>query len=145
MRAATAADATAATATDAMAAFIDFWNGAGTFAALKPAVRDALALQAARVAANFVALEAERFPLSALHALAMPTLLLMGGASRPETQRIVSLMFDTLPAATLGIVGTAGHMLPITHADTVNDRVAAHLDEIDGRGAPAVPATHRAA
>ncbi|MEX2200558.1 MAG: alpha/beta hydrolase [Dongiaceae bacterium] len=135
----------AATATDAMADFVDFWNGAGTFAALKPAVRDALVPQAARVAANFASLDAERFPLAALRALSMPALLLMGGASRPETQRIVSRMFDTLPAAALGIVGDAGHMLPITHRDVVNDRIAAHLDEIDGRGAFAVPATRHAA
>ena len=141
MRAAHDADSSAA----AMAAFIDFWNGAGAFAALKPAVRTTLAPLAACVAANFDSLAAERFPLAALRTLSMPALLLMGGASRPETQRIVSLLFDTLPTATLGIVGSAGHMLPITHSDTVNDRIYDHISAVEGRGVPAMPATRRAA
>jgi pimeloyl-ACP methyl ester carboxylesterase len=141
MRAAKSADSSTA----AMAAFIDFWNGEGAFAALKPSVREALAPLAPCVAANFAALEAERFPLSALRALAMPSLLLLGGASRPETQRIVSMLFDTLPDATLGIVGRAGHMLPVTHRDTVNARILDHIANVDGRGMPVAPATCRAA
>ena len=60
--------------------------------------------------------------------LALPTLLLQGTASRRPTRQICELLADALPAALLETIEGAGHMLPLTHRDAVNARVAAHLD-----------------
>jgi len=122
----------AARSAAAMKTFIDFWSGPGAWDALNPACRDALAPMAATVAANFAQLDRACFALSAVAEITAPALLLVGGASRPETQRITVKLFDTLPLARLGLIAGAGHMLPITHAAAVNERVESQIDALEG-------------
>lgn len=131
----------------AMQEFVEYWSGPGSWLALRESCRAAIAPCAGCVAENFDALEAERFSLAELGALDMPVLVLMGGASRAVTQRIAARLFDSLPAARLGIVAGAGHMMPITHVLPVNDRIVAHIETAEnggGIGAPLRP-TVRAA
>jgi pimeloyl-ACP methyl ester carboxylesterase len=125
--------------------FVDYWNAPGAFDALDPSWRAAIAPRADGVAANFDALEGASFPLSAVRAIAAPTLLLAGGATRPAAQRIVARLFDALPLAALATIAGAGHMLPFTHEGPVNERILAHIRAAEGISNAILPALDRAA
>jgi pimeloyl-ACP methyl ester carboxylesterase len=125
----------------AMREFVDFWNRPGAFDALDPAWRDSVKLRADTVAANFDALERATFPLHAVRAVSAPTLMMVGSATQPCTQRIAAKLFDVLPLAALATIHGAGHMLPFTHAEPVNDRIVAHIRAADGEGTAILPAT----
>ena len=133
--------ARAASSEAAMRDFVDFWNRPGAFDALDPAWRDSVRMRAATVAANFDALEHATFPLHAVRAVSAPTLMMAGSATRPCTQRIAAMLFDALPLAALATIHGAGHMLPFTHAEPVNDRIVAHIRAADGEATAILPAT----
>jgi hypothetical protein len=61
----------------------------------------------------------------------VPTLLLSGGQSPRLTQRIVERLATTIAGAETRSVLTAGHMLPITHANLVNREIVAHIARAD--------------
>ncbi len=125
----------------AMRAFVDYWNGPGAFDAMDPAWRETVRLHADTVAANFDALERATFPLHAVRAIAAPTLMMVGSATRPSAERIVSKLFDVLPLAALATVHGAGHMLPFTHAEPVNNRIVAHIRAAEGDASAILPVT----
>lgn len=125
----------------AMREFVDYWNHPGAFDALDPAWRDSVKLCAGGVAANFDALEHATFPLNAVRAISAPTLMMAGSATQPCAQRIVAKLFDALPLAALATIHGAGHMLPLSHAEPVNDRIAAHIRAADGEASAILPAT----
>jgi pimeloyl-ACP methyl ester carboxylesterase len=108
--------------------FVDYWAGAGSWAAMPAEKREALTPCLSKVALDFHAIFAERTGLGDLCALGVPTLLVQGACTRTPTQRICQLMAKALPQATLEIVAGAGHMLPVTHRDAANELIAAHLN-----------------
>lgn len=111
-----------------MRRFVDYWSGAGTWEAMSEAKRRALAPRLAKVALDFHATLNEPARLAAFAQLALPTLILQGERSPAPTLRVCALLATVLPDAELNTVRGAGHLLPMTHADTVNDLVAAHID-----------------
>ena len=124
----------------AMRDFVDFWNRPGAFDALDPAWRDSVKLRATTVAANFDALERATFPLNAVRAISAPTLMMVGSATQPCAQRIVSMLFDALPLAALATIHGASHMLPFSHAEPVNHRILEHIRAADGEATTILPA-----
>ena len=59
--------------------------------------------------------------------LQVPTLLIDGGASPEASHRIVVALADLIEGARTETVPGAGHMVPITHADTVGPMVSEFL------------------
>ena len=125
--AAAVANAAATGDDQGMARFIDYWSGAGTWLRLRPEVRHALAPQTAQVARNFRAVTGERARFGCLRRIDVPTLVLRGTASPAPTLRIAELVAQLLPRARLQTVDGAGHLLPLTHGEAVNDAIADHL------------------
>lgn len=119
-----------------MARFIDYWNGAGSFARLPEGRRAGLCATIGTVVANFAALMHERPRLDAYVRIAAPTLIVEGERSPPPTRRIAALLEAALPQAERMVVAGAGHMLPLTHPETVNPLIVGHL----GSGALAAAA-----
>ena len=111
-----------------MGRFIDYWNGAGTWDALPPPRRGALSALAPRLALDFDATFGEPVEAGRLSAMAVPTLLVRGTRSPEPMLRICERLAAVLPDVSAHRIESAGHMLPVTHADRVNDLVAAHLD-----------------
>jgi pimeloyl-ACP methyl ester carboxylesterase len=111
-----------------MARFVDYWSGAGAWAAIPVDKRAALAERLPKVALDFRAAFEEPTRLQDFWPLFMPTLLVQGGASPLPTRRICGQLSRVLPEARLAMVEGAGHMLPLTHGDHVNALIAAHLD-----------------
>jgi pimeloyl-ACP methyl ester carboxylesterase len=64
---------------------------------------------------------------AAYRQIAVPALVLRGTQSPRPTRRIAELVAKALPAARLETIDGAGHMLPLTHPESVNAAVAAHL------------------
>jgi len=102
-----------------MARFTDYWGGAGTWSRLAERQRAAIAAAAPKVALDFWATITEPTTLDDLTELATPALLVAGGRSPAPVRRIVDLIETALPRATLKVLPDAGHMLPLTHAETL--------------------------
>jgi len=63
----------------------------------------------------------------ALPRIRVPTLVLRGGRSPAITRRIAELLAAALPAAQLGTIADAGHMLPLSHREEANRAILEHL------------------
>jgi pimeloyl-ACP methyl ester carboxylesterase len=111
----------------AMARFVDYWNGPGAWDGLGDRQRAALAAKAAKVAMDFRAVFADPAIIEDFTSVDVPTLILCGGRSPMPARRVAGLLDVAMPNARLTAVPGAGHMLPLTHRDTVNPLIAAHL------------------
>jgi pimeloyl-ACP methyl ester carboxylesterase len=118
---------------DGMAQFVDYWNGHGAWSRTKPEVQVALMRRASKVALDFRATMSEPAPRTAYRQIAVPTLVLRGTRSPRPTRRIAELVSKALPMARLETIDGAGHMLPLTHPESVNAAIAAHLSRTIAR------------
>lgn len=111
---------------EAIAAMIDFYGGAGTYASWPPRVR-AYAVQTTAVNILDWA-SAYGFPLSAasLATIEIPVLIIRGGASHPAVQRANALLSECIGRAELATVDGAAHFMTATHAAQVARLVARH-------------------
>lgn len=109
--------------------FVDYWNGEGTWEQMPAARREALVPRLAKIVLDFHATINEDAAPADLRNMAVPTLLLQGAATVQPIRRICRLVADALPAARFETIAGAGHMLPLTHRDEVNDAVVAHIEE----------------
>jgi pimeloyl-ACP methyl ester carboxylesterase len=110
-----------------MSRFVDYWNGSGTWASLPEDKRSDLPRLAATVADNFAATMAEAIPLEPYRRIQAPVLILRGANSPAPARRIAALLGSILPNARMRTVPGAGHMLPLTHRDLVNDEILMHI------------------
>ena len=117
---------------DAVAAMIDFYGGAGTFASWPLRVR-AYAVETAAVNILDWAC-AYGFPLSAaaLAAIEIPVLVIRGEASPKAVQRANALVSESVGAGALATVDGAAHFMIATHADAVSRLIARHVRHADG-------------
>src|SRR5690606_17234934 len=119
-----------------MAAFVDFWNGQGSWDKADAEQRQRLAAQARAVLRNFTACFGESWPVWELRRLAMP-LLAISGADSPEVGRcLVDKLVDAAAEVISARLFGAGHMAPITHPAAVNARVERHIRLAEGAMAP---------
>jgi pimeloyl-ACP methyl ester carboxylesterase len=112
---------------EAIAAMIDFYGGAGTFASWPPRLR-AYAVETTPV--NMLDWTGGYgFPLSAasLATLKIPLLVVRGGASPQAVQRANALLYELTPNATLATIEGAAHFVIATHAAEIAGHIAAHV------------------
>jgi pimeloyl-ACP methyl ester carboxylesterase len=112
---------------EAIAAMIDFYGGAGTFAAWPPRVR-AYAMDTTPVNILDWA-SAFGFPLTAdiLGQVQIPTLVIRGGASHPAVQRASGLVSELVREAVLATIEGGAHFIIATHVNEVARLVAQHV------------------
>jgi len=122
---------------EAIAAMVDFYGGAGTFASWPPRVR-AYAMETTPVNILDWA-SAYAFPLSAssLAAVEPPVLVIRGGASHPAMQHISALLSEFMPTASLATIDGAAHFMIATHADDVSRLIAGHVNAAETASSPA--------
>jgi pimeloyl-ACP methyl ester carboxylesterase len=112
---------------EAIAAMIDFYGGAGTFASWPPRLR-AYAVETTPV--NLLDWTGGYgFPLSAasLATLKIPLLVVRGGTSPEAVQRANALLYEHTPNATLATIEGAAHFVIATHAVEIAGHIAAHV------------------
>jgi pimeloyl-ACP methyl ester carboxylesterase len=119
---------------EAIAAMIDFYGGAGTYASWPPRVK-AYAVETTLVNILDWA-SAFGFALSEamLAALAIPTLVLRGGASHPAMQRANELLATGIKGASLQTIAGAAHFMIATHPGDVARAVAGLVHRDVGGG-----------
>src|SRR3546814_18259987 len=83
-----------------MAAFVDFWNGAGSWDSAEAEQRQRLAAQARAVLRNFTACLSEGWPLAEVSRLAMPLLVIGGETSPAVTRQLTEKLVDTARGGT---------------------------------------------
>jgi pimeloyl-ACP methyl ester carboxylesterase len=118
-------------AMEAIDKFADFWAGSGPREPMPPAARVRMIEHAERLAFDFSAALGEENPANAASALRLPTLLFSGGQSPFMTQRIVQRLAAIMAGAEHRHLPDAGHMLPLTHAATVNPEIIRHIARAD--------------
>lgn len=111
----------------AMHRFVDFWSGPGVWKSLSPRQRQKIMSVAPKVPLDFWATMSETATLNDYGELNLPTLLMCGSDSPAPARRIVALLDVALSDSRLNVVSGAGHMLPLTHPEPVNETIAAHL------------------
>jgi pimeloyl-ACP methyl ester carboxylesterase len=112
---------------DAAAGFVDYWNGTRAWDGLRDDVRRALVRWLPHAALHFQALITEATLLAELTRIACPLLVMAGEYARPPSRLIAEEVAGAITGTPPECIRSAGHMGPITHADAVNARIAAHL------------------
>jgi pimeloyl-ACP methyl ester carboxylesterase len=116
---------------DWLESFVDWWQGAGAWAALSPATRQAFLEVSWKTSQEVASLSADRSGCARYAAITAPTLLLAGEVTRPVELRVVERLAQILPRATLQRCPGMGHMGPITHAAQVNAAIATFIASLN--------------
>lgn len=125
--------------TDAIARMIDFYGGAGTFAAWPQRVRD-YAIET--TPANLLDWESAygfRFTPASLANVKIPTMVVWGENSHPAVCRANELLNRHLPHADHAVIAGAAHFMIATHPKQFADLIVRHVE----RSSPALAAAQQ--
>lgn len=114
-----------------LAAFVDWWNGPGAFAALPESSRQELLRTAPRAAREVLSLASDDRTLEDYQALSCPVLVMRGSQPPTPIARVLALL-GSLPAASSVTVDNAGHMAPLVATARVAPLVADFLRDRAG-------------
>ena len=115
---------------DAARAFIDIW-GAAPFDSLPPATRRAMADQIKLVVDTDETLTRDRAGIldeGRLETIDAPVMIILGQDSPLVMHRIADALAPRLADVGRAVVPSAGHMLPLTHADQTAGLIALNLN-----------------
>ena len=104
--------------------FVDYWSGAGYWAQLTPEVQATVAGRMPVIDAHFASLIHDPVRLRDYANVHVPVLYLTGRETRASARRIGELMRYALPDVEAIRLDDMGHLGPITHAETVAQRIA---------------------
>lgn len=116
---------------EALDRFLAFWRGSAPPEPLSGAARLRMIEHIEKLAFDFIAALGEENVAEAAAGLRVPTLLLSGGLSPFMTQRIVARLAALIPGAEFRHIASAGHMLPVTHAEQINRDISGHVGLAD--------------
>lgn len=118
----------------AAARFVDFWGGAGAWAAMPFRLQAAIISYLPKACLDFRALIGEAGSLAELGRLRCPMLVLRGEHATRPTRLIAEALGELTSTSRIEIVPGAGHMGPVTHGGLVADILAAHWRHGGGAG-----------
>jgi pimeloyl-ACP methyl ester carboxylesterase len=115
--------------------FVEYWSGADAWRYLAPGRQAAIAARMPEVLGNFDTLLDKPFDAPGFARLRRPMLFLTGGSTVASTRRLGMLLGEAFPMAQHDTMPGLGHMGPVTHAESVNERIEKFLDacETDAR------------
>lgn len=119
--------------TEAIATMIDFYGGSGTYAGWPERVRTYAAETTAVNILDWASAYAFPLTMASLAAIAVPTLVLWGGASHPAMQRANALLGGSVAGAISATIVGAAHFMISTHAGEVARHVADHVHRYEPR------------
>jgi pimeloyl-ACP methyl ester carboxylesterase len=111
--------------------FADYWNGAGTWAAMPERRRAAFLAALPPNAHEWDAVMNETTPLEVWREIRARTLLLRAAHTRRPIRELSELLLDAAPGWRLVEVPEAGHMAPMTRPDLVNPIIVDFLESLD--------------
>jgi pimeloyl-ACP methyl ester carboxylesterase len=107
--------------------FIDYWNGAGAWAALDPDAQARLARYIPKACLEFRAMVEETMPRAIYRQFDFPKLLLVGECTHEPVRLISRQLAGAMKPVSQRTVFGAGHMGPFTHATVVNEIIAGQI------------------
>lgn len=110
-----------------LAAFVDWWNGPGAWAALSGEAQGGFRAVGWKLSEEVRTLMTDRAGAAEFATLTAPALLMGGERSPRAEQRTLERLAACLPHATHQRFAGLGHMGPITHAALVNDAILTHV------------------
>jgi len=125
--------------------FVDYWSGAGAWAATDPDAQARLARYIPKACLEFRAMAEESTPRAAYRQFGFPKLLLAGEHASESVRLIGRQLADSMAPTSLRTVFGAGHMGPFTHKDTVMGIIADHIVRAEPNANAEVPAIRLAA
>lgn len=111
----------------AAAHFVDYWNGAGAWATLRPGVRDALIRWLPKAPLDFRALIEDTTAITSYDRITCAAHIIRGEYARGPSRLIAEILARALPGTTLDVLPGAGHMGPVTHPTEVNACIAGYI------------------
>lgn len=120
----------------AVANFVDYWNGLGTWDTMRPAVQNALIRWAPKGPLEFRALIEDPTPTSAYCRLNFPVLIMRGEHAPTPTRVIAQGLSKLLPTSRMVMIDGAGHMGPLTHAPEVSALIVQHIVDTEADAQP---------
>jgi pimeloyl-ACP methyl ester carboxylesterase len=117
----------------ALAGFVDYWSGIGTWERMRPAAQRALIGWAPKGPLDFHALIENPTPASAYGDLKCPALIMRGEHALKPSRIIAERLAELLPDSRLLVIDGAGHMGPFTHASKVAALIVRHITTIDAQ------------
>lgn len=111
-------------------AFVDWWNAPGFFSRMPPAQQQAHVDTARQSRREAGCVPQMTLSLTALAALTVPTLFMVGETSPACAREATRLAAGAMPRARLEVVAGAGHMGPLTHGPLVNGLVATFFEAL---------------
>ncbi len=113
---------------EALEPYVDYWNGAGTWAGMADDARTKLIARAGLLCGAFRANSSNPTTLDDCRGLSCPVLIVCGGRTRPPAERVTEVLADVIPGARRVVIPGAGHMSPLSHAADVAAAIAGHLE-----------------
>ena len=116
--------------TDAPGRIIDFWGGAGAYAALPNAVKAYCRQTAAVNVLDWRTAFEFKVTVSDCASLQLPVLLVRGQRANPAMTAITAALQGCLPNARPSVVEGAGHFLVSSHAPACAALLSSFLDDV---------------
>lgn len=116
----------------AMGCFVDYWNGPGTWQAIRAETRDALTAVTPKLMHDFFAIMNETTTHDALAGLDIPATVFCGTKTRAPSAAVARVLGKLLPQAELKLIDGAAHMSPVMQPELVNPHITAHLRRYAG-------------
>jgi pimeloyl-ACP methyl ester carboxylesterase len=116
---------------NAIAAMIDFYGGAGTFASWPQRVREYAVTTTAVNITDWASAYGFRLSADVLSALDFPALVVCGEASHPAMRRLCALISEFIGGANHTTVDGAAHFMIATHASEVARLLAEHAQRAE--------------
>ena len=113
--------------TDAIARMVDFYGGAGTFAAWPQRVRDYAIETTPANLLDWDSAYGFRLTSASLATVATPTLVVWGEASHPAVSRANDLLGRCIPDAVRSTIAGASHFMIATHPKQFAELIARHV------------------
>lgn len=107
--------------------FVDWWNGAGAWAALAEPTKNAFRAVGWKVSQEVASLATDR---SDYATISVPTLLMSGSNTRPVERLVVEKLAAAMPRARLVTFEGLGHMGPIVAPAAINAEIKTHIDSL---------------
>lgn len=115
---------------EAASHFIDFWMGAGSWAATPAQRKPAIADSVVNVGHWAHALFNEPETIETFARLDIPILYMVGDRSPESAQAVARVLIPKLPRVTTIRFPELGHMAPVTHPEAINAAIAQFLSEV---------------
>lgn len=119
---------TAGNHSDAMSAFVNYWNGEGAWQGMKPEHQEHLSQWAVNANHAFDALFAEQASQQEYRQLNIPVELMLGTCSPDSVHAVAAGLKQCLPHCRVTEMPGMGHMGPLTHAEKVAQAIVDHIE-----------------